>query len=64
MSEVLERDTEIQFPHIAVLKASAGSGKTHTLTERFVQFVLSVSVRGSALDRLLKNSYRKQFKAI
>jgi ATP-dependent helicase/nuclease subunit A len=53
MSEVLERDTEIQFPHIAVLKASAGSGKTHTLTERFVQFVLSEKIPRNRLRNLL-----------
>ena len=32
-----------QFPHIVVLKASAGSGKTHELTLRYVQFALSDS---------------------
>ena len=53
MSEVLARDTEIKFPHITVLKASAGSGKTHTLTERFVQFVLSEKIPRNRLRNLL-----------
>ena len=38
---ILEKDTDIRFPQFIVLKASAGSGKTHTLTKRYVQFVLS-----------------------
>jgi ATP-dependent exoDNAse (exonuclease V) beta subunit len=40
---ILTKDTEMTFPHITVLKASAGSGKTHNLTRRFVQFLLSES---------------------
>ena len=31
----------LEFPHSIVLKASAGSGKTHALTLRFVEFLLS-----------------------
>ena len=46
----LEKDTSIHFPHFIILKASAGSGKTYALTERFVQFVLS--------DKIPKNNLR------
>jgi ATP-dependent helicase/nuclease subunit A len=47
---VLEKDSEIIFPHVMVLRASAGSGKTHALTKRFAQFLLS--------DRIPKNGLR------
>ncbi len=53
MSGVLQKDTDIQFPHLAVLKASAGSGKTHTLTERFVQFALSNRIPLNGLGNIL-----------
>ena len=50
---ILERDTEIHFPHFIVLKASAGSGKTHTLTERLVQFLLSDKIPHNRLRNIL-----------
>jgi len=50
---VLERDTDLRFPHFVVLKASAGSGKTHTLTERFVQFILSDTIPNNRLRNIL-----------
>jgi len=53
MSEILRRDSDIPFPHFAVLKASAGSGKTHTLTKRIVQFLLSEKIPGNSLGNIL-----------
>ncbi|HKN18281.1 MAG TPA: UvrD-helicase domain-containing protein, partial [Dissulfurispiraceae bacterium] len=50
---VLIKDTDLKFPHFTVLKASAGSGKTHTLTERFVQFLLSGKVPRNSLRNML-----------
>jgi ATP-dependent helicase/nuclease subunit A len=50
---ILSKDTEMKFPHFAVLKASAGSGKTHNLTRRFVQFLLSEKVPRSSLRNIL-----------
>ncbi|HEX7321129.1 MAG TPA: UvrD-helicase domain-containing protein [bacterium] len=41
---VLKKDTALKFPHLLVIDASAGSGKTHTLTQRYVQFILSRAV--------------------
>ncbi len=38
---VLKKDTELEFPHVLVIEASAGSGKTHTLAKRYIQFILS-----------------------
>ncbi len=50
---VLIKDTDLKFPHFTVLKASAGSGKTHTLTERFVQFLLSDKIPRNSLRNML-----------
>src|SRR3990172_5352632 len=50
---VLERDSEIRFPQVVLLKASAGSGKTHALTERFVQFLLSDQIPRNHLRNIL-----------
>lgn len=50
---ILTKDTDIHFPHFTVLKASAGSGKTYALTERFVQFVLSDTIPGNNLRNIL-----------
>jgi len=52
-SPILEKDTKIHFPHFMILKASAGSGKTHTLTERFVQFILSEKIPHNSLRNIL-----------
>jgi len=54
---ILAKDTEMQFPHVAVLKASAGSGKTHNLTRRFVQFLLSAKVPRSSLRNILAMTF-------
>jgi len=50
---VLEKDSSIQFPHFTILKASAGSGKTYSLTERFVQFLLSGKIPKNHLRNIL-----------
>ena len=50
---VLEKDSSIQFPHFTILKASAGSGKTYSLTERFVQFLLSSKIPQNHLRNIL-----------
>ncbi|QWR76651.1 UvrD-helicase domain-containing protein [Candidatus Magnetomonas plexicatena] len=50
---VLKRDDTEVFPHVVILKASAGSGKTHTLTKRYVQFVLSSEIPENRLRNIL-----------
>ncbi len=50
---VLEKDLSIPFPHVAVLKASAGSGKTYSLAERYVQFLLSDKIQQNHLRNIL-----------
>ncbi len=49
----LEPDALIRFPSVTVLKASAGSGKTFALTERFAQFLLSHRVPKNDLRNIL-----------
>ncbi len=53
MSSILQKDTEISFPHFMILKASAGSGKTYALTQRFVQFILSERIHHNSLRNIL-----------
>jgi len=50
---ILKKDNTLSFPHLAVLKASAGSGKTYTLTQRIVQFLLSEEIPNNHLRNLL-----------
>ncbi len=50
---VLEKDLYIPFPQVTILKASAGSGKTYSLTERFVQFLLSNKIPQNRLRNIL-----------
>jgi ATP-dependent exoDNAse (exonuclease V) beta subunit len=50
---ILEKDVDIRFPRVTVLKASAGSGKTYSLTERFVQFLLSSKIPQNHLRNIL-----------
>jgi len=50
---IIEKDSELKFPQFIVLKASAGSGKTHMLTKRFVQFILSEKISRNKLRNIL-----------
>ena len=44
MNNVLKKDKDLVFPHIFQLSASAGSGKTHNLSLRYAQFLLSANI--------------------
>ncbi len=44
---IIEKDSEIKFPEVRIVRASAGSGKTWALTLRFVQLLLSEHIRGN-----------------
>jgi ATP-dependent exoDNAse (exonuclease V) beta subunit len=50
---ILKREGDLTFPHLTLLKASAGSGKTHALTQRFVQFILSEKIPQNHLRNIL-----------
>ena len=54
INETLEKDTELRFPHIYSVEASAGSGKTYTLTLRVLQFLLSSrNIKNNSLINIL-----------
>jgi ATP-dependent helicase/nuclease subunit A len=52
-NSILKKDDQIHFPGVTILRASAGSGKTHALTLRFVQFLLSGSIPFNDLRNIL-----------
>lgn len=56
-NSVLEKDTKLKFPHVLVIDASAGSGKTHTLAQRFVQFLLSPKIKHNDLSNIMAITY-------
>ena len=64
---VLEGDKTLKFPHALLISASAGSGKTYTLTQRYVQFLLSEKVPDNDLSGILAvtftNNAAKEMKA-
>ncbi|MCM2266278.1 MAG: UvrD-helicase domain-containing protein [Elusimicrobiales bacterium] len=64
---VLEGDKTLRFPHALLISASAGSGKTYTLTQRYVQFLLSEKVPNNDLSNILAvtftNNAAKEMKA-
>ncbi|MEX1138137.1 MAG: UvrD-helicase domain-containing protein [Bacteroidota bacterium] len=53
MPSILPNDSQLQFPRVMVIDASAGSGKTTTLTQRLVQFLLSPRVPHNSLQGIL-----------
>lgn len=46
-------DKNLHFPHIFLLAASAGSGKTYNLSNRYIQFLLSPVIKKNALSSIL-----------
>lgn len=48
-SDIIDNFGRYEFPHALLLSASAGSGKTYTLSQRYVLFLLS--------DEILKKSF-------
>lgn len=55
----LPNDTALQFPHVIVIPASAGSGKTYTLAHRYVQFLLSATIPSAGLRNVLAITFTK-----
>ncbi|MFQ3573954.1 MAG: UvrD-helicase domain-containing protein [Thermodesulfovibrionales bacterium] len=53
VSSVSKRDSQINFPDFTIIKASAGSGKTFSLSFRFVQFAISNKIQYNGLNNLL-----------
>ncbi len=53
MATILERDSALGLPSFTIVSASAGSGKTYTLTLRYVQLILSPLIPHNALKNIL-----------
>ena len=53
MSTILPRDTSLKFPRVIVVDASAGAGKTTTLTQRLAQLLLSKRIPHNQLGSIL-----------
>ncbi|HEY6952007.1 MAG TPA: UvrD-helicase domain-containing protein [Bacteroidota bacterium] len=51
------KDTGFKLPDFTVISASAGSGKTHTLTLRYLQLVLSDKIPGNRLRNILAMTF-------
>lgn len=56
---IIENDGDLCFPNAVLLKASAGSGKTHNLSLRFVQFLLSEKIGNNELSNILAITFTK-----
>ncbi len=57
---ILPRDDSLVFPHILRVEASAGSGKTYLLAQRFVQFLLSERIKFSDLSNILAITFTNE----
>ncbi len=53
MPTILRKDTGLKLPDFTLVSASAGSGKTHTLTHRYLQFILSERIPHRNLKNIL-----------
>ncbi len=53
MKSTPPRAANLNFPDFTLVTASAGSGKTHTLTQRYLQFVLSKHIPDNKLRNIL-----------
>lgn len=56
---ILPKDTDICFPEFILLKASAGTGKTHALTLRFTQFLLSERIKNNLPRQILAITFTR-----
>jgi ATP-dependent exoDNAse (exonuclease V) beta subunit len=59
VSEVLVPETALSFPSHTVVTASAGAGKTYTLSWRYVQYLLSTEIPRNKLWNLLAVTFTK-----
>ena len=49
----MTKDTDLHFPSVTIVTASAGAGKTYALTHRYVQILLSTKIPHNALQNIL-----------
>ena len=58
-NEVLNTLFASDFPHIQIVQASAGSGKTYVLTQRIVQFLLSKNILNNKINNIIAITFTK-----
>jgi ATP-dependent helicase/nuclease subunit A len=56
---ILPNDTDLHLPNFTVVSASAGSGKTHTLTLKLLQLLLSSRIPNNRLPNILAMTFTK-----
>jgi ATP-dependent exoDNAse (exonuclease V) beta subunit (contains helicase and exonuclease domains) len=56
---ILSSDTDLHLPNFTVVSASAGSGKTHTLTLKLLQLLLSPLIPNNRLNNVLAMTFTK-----
>jgi ATP-dependent helicase/nuclease subunit A len=59
LAPILQIDTELQLPNLTIVSASAGSGKTHTLTLRLLQILLSQQIPNNRLNNVLAITFTR-----
>ncbi len=59
MASILQNDTDLHLPNFTIVSASAGSGKTHTLTLKLLQLMLSPHVPNNKLNNILAMTFTK-----
>ena len=59
MTTILLNDTELHYPDFTIVSASAGSGKTHTLTLKILQLLLSPNVPHNRLNNIVAMTFTK-----
>jgi ATP-dependent helicase/nuclease subunit A len=59
VASILLNDIELHLPNFTVVSASAGSGKTHTLTLKLLQLMLSHQVPNNRLNNILAMTFTK-----
>lgn len=59
MATILPNDTELRLPNFLIVTASAGAGKTHTLTLRILQLLLSHRVPNNRLNNILAMTFTR-----
>jgi ATP-dependent helicase/nuclease subunit A len=63
VQSILKNDIDLLFPNFTIVSASAGSGKTHTLTMKLLQLLLSQHVPNNRLNNILAMTFTKNASA-
>ncbi len=58
-NDILEALRESDFPHVQLVQASAGSGKTYLLTKKIVQFLLSKDIKNNKINNIVAITFTK-----